>query len=163
MQDDNAGSAGRRITVVDNSRSVLGGMGVGGGMDGNPLIDNGLMGRQGWRGKTWGRRSEGECHGRGGRSTAETGCGAGCGGTTAAGCIDTPAMDCPQVSRHIILPVKLLVADSARIGFTLQVCGHVVAMEVAGVCVSIVTHLTSVCIPVLNAETADRDGCGSLS
>jgi len=162
MQNDNAGSAGRRITG-DNSRSDLGGTGGGDGLE-NPLIDNGLlMGRQRWWGEAWGWRSEGEGHGGCGRSTAETGCGARCGRTTAAGCIDTPAMDCSEVSSHIILPVKLFVADSARIGFTLEVGGHVVPVEVAWVGVGIVTHLTSVCIPVLYAETADRDGRGRLS
>lgn len=48
MQNDNAGSAGRRITM-DNSRSFEGRTG-GDGLE-NPLIDNGLMGSQRWRGE----------------------------------------------------------------------------------------------------------------
>ena len=72
-------------------------------------------------------------------------------------------MNSAKVSRHVVLPVELLVTHSARVGLALEVGGDVVPVEVAWVGVGIVTHLTSVCIPVLYAETADRDGRGRLS
>jgi len=69
---------------------------------------------------------------------------------------------CAQVSRHVVLPVELLVADGAWVGLALEVGGDVVPVEVARVSVCIVAHLATVSVPVLDAEAADRDGGGSV-
>ena len=44
-------------------------------------------------------------------------------------------MHCAKVSRHVVLPVELLVADGARVGLALEVSGDIVPMEVAWVSV----------------------------
>jgi len=66
------------------------------------------------------------------------------------------------VSRHVVLPVELLLADGAWVGLALEVGGDIVPMEVARVSVCVVAHLAPVRIPVLDAEAADRDGGGSV-
>ena len=66
------------------------------------------------------------------------------------------------MSRHIVLPVELLVADAAGIGLALQVGGHVVAVKVGGMRVRVVAHLAAVRVAVLDAEAADADGGGRL-
>lgn len=121
-----------------------------------PLVDNGLVMR--WRGEA--RGGGGEGHGRGGGGVCDAG--ARGGGTTAARGVHTPAMDSSQVRRHIVLPVKLLMTDSAWIGLALQVCGDVVPVEVAGMRVCVVADLASVRVPILDAEAADGDWCGSV-
>jgi len=66
------------------------------------------------------------------------------------------------MSSHVVLPVELLVADSAWVGLALEMGGDVVPMEVARMSVCIVAHLAAVSVPVLDAEAADRDGGGSV-
>jgi len=107
-----------------------------------------------------GGQGEGERQRRGVAGGGEAG--ARRGGAAAAACGDPPSMDRPQVRRHIVLPVELLVADSARIGLALQMGGHVVAMEVAGVRVRVVAHLAPVRVPILDAEASDGDWCGGV-
>ena len=62
------------------------------------------------------------------------------------------------MSRHVVFPVELLMADGARVGLALQVGGHIVPVEVARMGVRVVAHLATVRVPVLDAEAADGDG-----
>ena len=68
-----------------------------------------------------------------------------------------------KVSRHVVFPVELLVADGAWVGLALQVSGDIVPMEVAGMGVRVVAHLAAVRVPVLDAEAADGDGSRRIS
>ena len=61
------------------------------------------------------------------------------------------------MSRHVVFPVELLVADGARVGLALQVSGDIVPMEVARMGVRVVAHLAAVRVPVLDAEAAYAD------
>lgn len=67
-------------------------------------------------------------------------------------------MHCPQVSSHIVFTVELLVADIAGIGLPVQMCCHIMPVEVRGVSVRVVADLAPVSIALLNAETPDADG-----
>ena len=74
-------------------------------------------------------------------------------------------MDSSEVSRHVVLPVELLVADLAGVGVPVQVSGHVVPVEVAGVGVGVVADLAAVGVlwwSLVGAEAADADGVGRL-
>ena len=66
-------------------------------------------------------------------------------------------MNSAKVSRHVVLPVELLVTHSARVGLALEVGGDIVPVEVAWVRVRVVAHLAAVRVPVLDAEASDRD------
>ena len=66
------------------------------------------------------------------------------------------------MSRHVVFPVELLVADSAWVGLALEVGGDIVPVEVAWMSVRVVAHLAAVSVPVLDAEAPDRDGGGSV-
>jgi len=65
-----------------------------------------------------------------------------------------------QVSRHVVLPVELLVANGAGIGLALKVSGNVVAVEVAGMGVGVVANLTPVVVAFLDAKASDGDWSG---
>ena len=70
-------------------------------------------------------------------------------------------MNSAKVSRHVVLPVELLVTHSARVGLALEVGGDVVSVEVAWVGVRVVAHLAAVRVlwwPLVGAETPDADG-----
>jgi len=69
---------------------------------------------------------------------------------------------CAKVSRHVVLPVELLVADGARVGLALEVSGDIVPVEVAWVSVGIVANLATVGVPILDAEAADGDRCRGI-
>ena len=74
-------------------------------------------------------------------------------------------MDSSEVSRHVVLPVELLVADLAGVGVPVQVSGHVVPVEVAGVGVGVVADLAAVGVlwwSLVGAEAADADGVWRL-
>ena len=67
-------------------------------------------------------------------------------------------MNSSKVSRHVVLPVELLVTHSTRVGLALEVCGDVVPVEVAWVGVRVVAHLAPVRRALLDAEASDADG-----
>jgi len=116
--------------------------------------------RHGRRREGGGGQGEGEGQ-RGGGTRCREG-GAGRGGAAAAAGGHPPPVDRPQVRGHVVLPVELLVADSARVGLALQVGGHVVAVEVAGVRVGVVAHLAPVRVSILDAEAPYGDGRGGV-
>ena len=69
------------------------------------------------------------------------------------------------MSSHVVLPVELLVADLARVGVPVQVSGHIMPVEVAGVGVGVVADLAAVGVlwwSFIGAEAADADRVGRL-
>ena len=76
-----------------------------------------------------------------------------------------PPVHGSQVSGHVVLPVELFMTNFARVGVPLEVGGHVVPVEVAGVGVGVVANFTPVRVlwrPLVRAEAADADGVGAL-
>ena len=55
-----------------------------------------------------------------------------------------PAVDGSQVGGHVVLPVELFMTNFAGVGVPLEMGGHVVPVEVAGVGVGIVANFTTV-------------------
>ena len=70
----------------------------------------------------------------------------------------SPPVHGPEVRRHVVLPVELLVAHGAGVGLAVQVGGDVVTVEVGRVGVRVVAHLAAVGVAIQDAEAADADG-----
>ena len=69
-------------------------------------------------------------------------------------------MHCAQVGRHVVLAVELFVTNFAGIGIALEVGGHIVPMEIAGVGVGVVADLAAVRVlwrTLVSAETPDTN------
>ena len=60
--------------------------------------------------------------------------------------------------RHVVFAVEFLVANGARIRFSVQVSGNVMSMEIGRMSVRIVADLTTIRIPFLQAIRTDTNG-----
>ncbi len=65
------------------------------------------------------------------------------------------------MGRHVVFPVELLAAHGARIGFSVQVCSHIMPVEIGWMSVCVIAHLASVGVALLDAEAPNADGIGS--
>ena len=72
--------------------------------------------------------------------------------------ITTPPMHSPQMRRHIVFAVEFLVTHGTWVGFSVQVSGHVMSMEIGGVGIGVVTDFTPIGVPFLQAIRPNRNG-----
>ena len=79
-----------------------------------------------------------------------------------AAVLSAPAVDRPQVRRHVVLPVELLGTDGAGVRLPVEVGGHIVPVEIGRVGVGVVADLASVGVALLGAIAPDADRVGSV-